>query len=257
MTYKPLLDALAASGAQSRDLDENIPARGGALQAGDHDVSIASVDMSRLGGQGSVRLSLESDDGTHHETLWLTERDRAVLSWKFTGFLNGLFLRTEIYDEFQAACRELGDQSFNLFRGMRLRIQLSPGPGYRMHLTPTRQYVIVDAVSGRHLIHGVFGSESEARRVADARGLRRSFNRISRYESISDTVADANWAAFQSARAGLKRAMESGVRIETSASSATLTASTARHPDSPDDNTANRITAAPVRSVGGGLGDNG
>lgn len=251
MTYKPLLIALAASGRQSRDLDEFIPARAGGLIAGWHDVSIVSVDMSRLASHGSIKLVLESDDGIHTENLWLVERDRPALSWKFTNFLNALCLRPEIYDSFQEAIRALGDTALNLFRGMRVRVQLVPGPGYRMHLTPTRQYAIVDATTGGQVVAGTFSSESEARRVADARGLKRSFNRVAKYESVSDIVADANWAAFQSARAGLGRAIESGVRIETGASGSTVAASAASHPEPANTSRTASNPAGPVGPVGG------
>lgn len=228
MAFKPLLDALAAEARPMRDAEAPISGPGNQLGKGSYELTITSVDMSDLEAQGAVRVDFTDmlSGGTHIQKLWPVDTDRNGLSRGFISFLNALFLRQEIYDAFGSAARDIGDQVFNLLRGMKLRGHIGPTPGYRIKIDSAR-YVVADAMRDVPLLADRFSTEDQARRAAEARGLKRSYTRVIKFEAISDGVTTANWEAFHLAWKALADARRAGVAFGTGASGPTSAAAAA------------------------------
>lgn len=193
--YKPFLDAIAKQASEGRSLDAPV-AGSGRLGAGLHQVSVASVDMDRLPTDGSFELQLEgSGRASTVQRIWLLTRDKSRISPGFVQLINALFLRPVAYDRFIEIYKQMGDQTFNLFRGLKLNVLLVQSPGFQIQVLPSRKIIAVDN-SGRNLLGAEYPSVTDARAAAEARGYRRSFLNISKWETIDELTADTNWEAF-------------------------------------------------------------
>lgn len=221
MSYKQLREAIARR--RSKDVDAPISGTGGELTEGTHTVVISGVDLTALESDGRVTLVFEDDSrGYHNERLWLysSVNGRQEISRKFEFFLAALFLDPEALDAVLdgMATETVGLDTFNCLRGLRLNISVSPGPGYRVHLTETGRYTVVNARGDRPMmtkarfspIPQEFGSIAEARGAASAAGLRRSYNRVYKYEAVDDNVAATNKECFGRAFESIKTAKTRG-----------------------------------------------
>lgn len=170
------------------------PLRGsGRLESGWHDVTIMSVETDRLADQGRITVVFDKQGVYHKEFFWILTRDKTKLSHSFKTLVEGVFGDHSV-DYIQHLEGPYQADIFQVLRGMKLSIDIQPGPGYTVHLSGG-EYVAMDVTLGIPLTKPM-SDVYKVRREAERMGLKRSYNKLRNTEA---TFADDNFEAFQNA----------------------------------------------------------
>lgn len=175
------------------------------LDVGVHDVTIQAVDTDKLDSAGYFRVTMADSSGkAHNETVFLENREKTDLNFGFRRFLAALFSKSnkdsldvidKLFGEFVAANMD----ALKMFTGMKLRITLEPGKGYTVHVTGNQGYA---AYQDGQVLTDEYTTMKEAREAAEAKGLKRAFNRVNNMECID---AEHNITAFNTAYEATKK----------------------------------------------------
>lgn len=186
MTYRPLADVVSNILAAPEKEGLSRPLRGsGYLDAGWHEVTIMAVDTDRLEDKGRVTITFEATGDIHREAVWLLTSDKSRLSVTFRLLVTGLFQDYAV--DYISYLNTDKQQTFlEALRGMKLGLDIQPGPGYTIHLTEDG-YVGVDTESGQQVV-GPAPSLHKLKLEAEAARLRRSYNRITNTEATHADV---------------------------------------------------------------------
>lgn len=181
------------------------------LDVGTHDVTIQAVDTDKLDEHGYFKVTMADSSGkAHNETVFLENREKTDLNFGFRRFLAALFSKSnkdsldvldKLFGEFMTANME----SLKMFTGMKLRITLAPGKGYTVHITGNQGYA---AYEDGQVVTDEYTTMKEAREAAEAKGLKRAFNRVNNMEC---TDAEHNIAAFNTAYEASKKPAKNGL----------------------------------------------
>lgn len=211
--YKPLANALANMHKAGKDVDAPV-VQGGKMEPGNtYDAKIMGVAINNLEKYGYIELQLEAQSGHYLDSRVWPVGDDGRVGKVFTHVLNAMFARTDSLDMIGAVFGEVGDDVFNLMRGMKIRVTIGAGEGYRTYLLPTGKYVLVaagrdpDQASSR-VIPDEFASIAAADSAARTKGLRPSFAKVFKYEPISEQQAADNWNLFGQSHAALIDALK-------------------------------------------------
>lgn len=225
MAYRQIKEAIANRN-KTRDVDAPLSGTRWELGNGSHTVTIVGVDLAKFETTNRIDVLFENDTSTtHRQAVWLTRRaddGTQQINRTFEWFLAALFSTPEGVDKvFESLDDELlALSTFSALKGLRLKITVGPGAGYRTHMTKGGKYVVSDALTNRPLlvketgnplfthIPQEFPSVKVAREAAAEAGLKRSFNRVKEYEAIDDTTSTENWKIFNATLATLKEARE-------------------------------------------------
>jgi hypothetical protein len=201
MSYKPLA-AIAQRRLDEQRTGLTRPIRGaGRLDAGWHSVTIAAVDTARLSDKGYIILTLEASDVNHRQTVFLCNYDKTSYSREFRSIFMALFDTTaHLYEELLVSHQE---EALHMLRGLKFDVEIQPGPGYTIDREPDG-YVAFDVTSGGALIPPQ-PTVTDARRLVEARGHKRSYNRI---QNATSTNAEANSQSLRNAAEAITRASQ-------------------------------------------------
>lgn len=199
--YKPLTE-IARRKIKEKRSGFTKPIRGaGRFAAGWHSVTIAAVDVARLSDRGFMTLTLEDGDTHHKQTVFLCNYDKTDYSREFRAVFTAMFEgEAELYEELLVEHQE---EALHMLRGLKLDIEIQPGPGYTVD-RESSGYCAYDVESGEALIP-IQASVTEAKRAADARNYKRSYNRIT---NATPTHAEANSQSLRNAAEAISRAAE-------------------------------------------------
>jgi hypothetical protein len=197
--YKPLAD-IARKRLHEQRSGFTKPIRGaGKFAAGWHSATIAAVDTVRLSDKGYMVLTLEDGDIHHKQTVFLCNYTKDDYSHEFRSVFNALFGDTTgLYEELLVEHQE---EALHMLRGLKLDIEIQPGPGYIIDKEPGG-YCAYDVVSSEALVP-LYTSATEARRAVEARGHKRSYNRIT---NATPTYAETNSQSLRNAAEAISRA---------------------------------------------------
>ena len=211
MAYQPLIDALARSQGGSKDMDRPVSGSTTHLPAGGpYDVVVVGVDTSALEEKGYVDFQYEDREtkAGHKGRVWLVDSRTGKLNTSFFFLLKAALNDAKAVDMFSDAMAAIGDNAFNLFRGMTWRISLRDGTGCKVHALGDGTYSIVDAESNQPLLADQFATIADADKEIKDRKIPKSWPRVSRTEPTSDEVANGNKEAFHLALKGISEAIE-------------------------------------------------
>lgn len=213
MASKQFLDAIRKARSTTKNLDELVVGSRSQYLAVDkpHDVYIKAIDTSKLDTNNFVNITYaDAADKEHSENIFLVDRE-GNLEYRLRLILSALFGSADTFatavDAFLGAVAD-GNEAWGMLTGMKMRVTLGTGRGFRVDRRADATFVPVDAETGETLPELDAGYESvdAARSAAEARGHKRSFPRVKKTESLGDDVIQSNADALRNAVEGRQKA---------------------------------------------------
>lgn len=202
MTYKPLAEIARRRVADQRT-ELSKPLRGaGRLPSGWHSVVVAAVDTARVSDRGTITLTLEVGDIHHKQSIWLLSYDKESISVEFDHIIAALF--DDAVDEYiDLLSGEHQLEALHMLRGLRLDVEIQPGPGYIIDRTPDG-YIAVDAKTDEPITPPQL-EVRQTRTLAEARGYKRSYTKVT---NATSTHAEKNCESLRNAATAIVDAAE-------------------------------------------------
>jgi hypothetical protein len=211
MSSKHFLQALKNM-KETKSLDKVLVGSGANyLGEGTHDVTIVAVDSSKVDND-MVTITYGDEQGRQYtDRVFLLSQDKSEFSYGLKQLLSGTIPDQKALE---AIINELGSgnsEAYNMLTGMKTRITLGYGKGFRVASTGSGKFVAED-VETKERQTDEFDTLKEAQESAEAKGLRRAFLRVKRIEathheanikSLFDTLSDKQQAASPAGGGGI------------------------------------------------------
>jgi hypothetical protein len=205
MSTKSFFDTIKAI-RTNKEIDKVLAGNAASyLDAGIHEVTIQAVETDKIYASGFFKVTMADSTGKqHNESVFLENREKTDLNIGFRKFLAALFGKADkesldVMDKLFGEFANANMESLKMFTGMKLRVELSPGKGYTVHVTGNQGYA---AYEDGQVLTDEYTTMKEAREAAEAKGLKRSFNRAWKMECVD---AEHNIAAFNTAYEASKK----------------------------------------------------
>jgi len=185
------------------------------LDEGEHDVTIQSVDMTKAEENRITVVFADEKGRVYNERGFIMSQDEAEMSFTVRLILSATLCNKEALAKFL----EIGandDRVFEMLTGMKLRVNLQRGPGFVIKVKGDGVFAAYEVSKG-----GVVAKEPipdteaeqlvEAKELAEAQGLKRSFLRIRGAEA---THAVENVVAFMAAAEARTKGTEANTQVK-------------------------------------------
>jgi hypothetical protein len=168
-----LFRAMVAQTKETKGLD-SILAGSSYLGEGEHEVVINSVDVSKADSENYIFVEYSAGGKSHKDLISLFNREQTEIGYGIKSLLAATIPDSEAVAAFFAIEE---DNAFEMLTGMKLKVELAYGKGFRISSTGGGKFVAVDTETGEQIV-SERDTVDEAKLEAEAAGHRRAFIRV-------------------------------------------------------------------------------